>query len=93
MERWHTDEELGRQLLNGVHPLWFQRCDALPAKLKVDDETLTGLLPPGRTLDQEIRAGHIFLLDYEILKGVSTAPGAHVACPVALLFANKDASC
>ena len=90
MERWHTDEELGRQLLNGVHPLWFKRCDALPAKLKVDDEALTGLLPPGRTLDQEIRAGHIFLLDYEILKGVSTAPGAHVACPVALLFASED---
>ncbi|QDZ20234.1 lipoxygenase [Chloropicon primus] len=90
LKHWYTDEELGRQLMNGVHPLWFRKCTVIPRKFKVDDETLSGLLPPGRTLAQEMEAGHIFILDYEILEGISTAPGAYVATPIALLFASED---
>ena len=42
--------------MNGVHPLWFRKCTGIPEKFNVDDETLVGLLPAGRTLGQEIAA-------------------------------------
>ena len=92
MQDWSTDEELGRQLLSGVHPLWFQRCNSIPENFLVDDEVLVGLLPPGRTLAQEIQAGHVFILDYEILCGIPTSPGAYVATPLALLYASEELS-
>ena len=87
IERWHEDEEWGRQLMNGTHPVIFMRCSKIPSKFGVTDATVKGLLPPGRTLQEELDAGHIFILDYAIVEGIPCPEGRHCAAGLGLLHA------
>ena len=39
---WKSDEEFGRQMLNGVNPTTLSRCDELPDELKHAEEQIFG---------------------------------------------------
>ena len=44
-------------------------------------------VPPGRTLQEELDAGHIFILDYAIVEGIPCPEGRHCAAGLGLLHA------
>ncbi|QDZ20236.1 lipoxygenase [Chloropicon primus] len=88
IENWHTDEEFGRQLMNGTHPVMFMRCSKIPENFKVNDVVLEGLLPAGKTLRQELDAGHIFIIDYKVLEDIPCAPGRYCSSGLGLLHAD-----
>ena len=92
MENWHTDEEFGRQMLNGSHPVMFMKCSKIPEKFKVDDQILEGLLPAGRTLKDELDAGHIFIVDYAVVEDIPCPEGRYCAAAMGLLHADEQST-
>ena len=63
LDEWESDEEAGRQELNGSYPLYICRVRKLPDKFPVTDQHLAGLLQPGKTLQVDSTSpqntGHI----------------------------------
>ena len=53
-DRWKSDVEFGRQILNGLNPIVIERCVNLPAKFPVTNNMLEGILCRGLSLEQEI---------------------------------------
>jgi len=49
-----NDEEMGRQVLNGMSPIAFERCRALPEHCIITENDVKDLLPAGATLHSEI---------------------------------------
>lgn len=87
---WRDDAEYARQRLNGVHPHVIRLCTALPPKFPVTDEMVAGLLPHRSTLARELAAERLYLLDYPLLDGLPTQPGAYLAAPICLLHLEED---
>ncbi len=87
--RWRRDDEFGRQRLAGVNPVLIQSCRAIPDHFPVEDSQLIGLLPDSATLQSELEGGRLFLLDYAVAEGVSTAKGRFLAAPICLLHLNE----
>ena len=52
-DRWATDVEFGRQVLNGVNPVIIRKISSLPDNFPVTDDMLKGLLCG--TLKQEMK--------------------------------------
>ena len=72
LEDWDKDSEFGRQTLNGMNPLGIHRIKTIPEKFAVTQAHLDGLLKRGLTLEEELAGGYIYMVDFEILDGVST---------------------
>ena len=72
LEDWDKDSEFGRQTLNGMNPLGIHRIKTIPEKFAVSQAHLDGLLKRGLTLEEELAGGYIYMVDFEILDGVST---------------------
>ncbi|XP_002119368.4 polyunsaturated fatty acid 5-lipoxygenase [Ciona intestinalis] len=57
-DKWSTDEELARQILNGVNPTCLEKCTELP----------TGFLPTqfecGDEIHDQIQKGRVFIVNY-----------------------------
>ena len=53
--RWVSDEEFGRQMLNGVNPIVISRCTKLPHNFPVMEEMVKGSLNRGLTLKEEMQ--------------------------------------
>ena len=53
-DRWTSDVEFGRQILNGVNPVVIKRCKSIPANFKVTDEMVRSLFTRGLSLQQEM---------------------------------------
>lgn len=92
IQNWQTDEELGRQVLNGVNPNTVEKVQLLPKKFNITNDHLKGLLPRG--LDDEIKAGNIFIINHEILEGLNTGTyegqKLQLASPFCLLYLRPD---
>ncbi|XP_066267927.1 allene oxide synthase-lipoxygenase protein-like [Branchiostoma lanceolatum] len=95
IKNWKTDEEFGRQFLNGVHPLAIRRFDQVPPKFPMTAGRLKEILAKDRgwSLRQEIAAGHMYYVDCSLMKGLSpNVVGAEVfyhAAPIALFHVNS----
>lgn len=70
-QRWQDDYEFARQAVQGISPVHIQLITALPEGFPLTDGELRGLLAPGTSLAQALAAKRIFLLDFEILEGIS----------------------
>ena len=53
--RWLTDEEFGRQILNGVNPVVLSRCTALPDNFPVANDMVKNLLVRNMSLEEEMK--------------------------------------
>ncbi|KAM9197279.1 polyunsaturated fatty acid 5-lipoxygenase isoform 2-T2 [Dugong dugon] len=93
MNQWQEDSMFGYQFLNGCNPVLIQRCRKLPEKLPVTTEMVECSLERQLTLQEEIEQGNIFIVDFELLDGISankTDPCTHqfLAAPICLLYKN-----
>ncbi|MBI3272012.1 MAG: hypothetical protein HYZ53_23665 [Planctomycetes bacterium] len=86
--RWRSDEEFGRQRLDGLNPTLICRCTALPAHFPVTDALVGGLLRPGATLASEMEAGRVYLCDYKLLDGLPSPAERHLTAPMILLYVD-----
>uniref|UniRef100_UPI00358E5185 polyunsaturated fatty acid 5-lipoxygenase isoform X2 n=1 Tax=Myxine glutinosa TaxID=7769 RepID=UPI00358E5185 len=92
-EHWESDLLFGYQFLAGCNPVVLRQCRDLPAKFPVTTEMVETSLERGLTLENELKAGNIFLADYDLLDNVSanaTDPCTmqHLAAPICLLYRN-----
>lgn len=69
-DRWQTDEEFARQMVQGVSPVHIRSCTELPADFELTEETVYGLLQPGMTLQEAMEKHRIFQLDFSSLAGI-----------------------
>ncbi|KAM6997168.1 polyunsaturated fatty acid 5-lipoxygenase [Tautogolabrus adspersus] len=93
MQHWKEDFMFGYQFLNGCNPVLIQKCTKLPDKFPVTHEMVSVSLEREMTLEQEIEAGNVYIVDYEILEGISantTDPCTlqYLAAPICLLYKN-----
>ncbi|KAM7365937.1 hypothetical protein PAMP_015414 [Pampus punctatissimus] len=94
MEHWKEDWLFGYQCLNGCNPRMIEKCKKLPANFPVTADMVQSSLPPRTNLNKELKAGHIFLLDYAIMDGIpsNTIRGKpqYIAAPLCLLYQHPD---
>ncbi|KAE8280642.1 Arachidonate 5-lipoxygenase [Larimichthys crocea] len=91
MQHWKEDFMFGYQFLNGCNPVVIRKCTKLPDKFPVTHEMVSVSLERDLTLEQEIQAGNIYIVDYEVLDGItpnSTDPCTlqYVEAPICLLY-------
>ena len=72
LDKWDEDEEFGRQTLNGLNPVMIRRIKEIPENFPVTLDDVMGLFTRGHSLDEELKQGRIYLIDYKILEGIST---------------------
>ncbi|XP_067283800.1 polyunsaturated fatty acid 5-lipoxygenase-like [Pseudorasbora parva] len=94
IQDWNTDYMFGYQFLNGCNPVMIRKCKELPDKFPVTHEMVEGCLQRGLTLQEEIKAGNIYIADYEILEGVPANkkhPDSpyYLTAPICLLYNNR----
>ncbi|XP_056097940.1 polyunsaturated fatty acid 5-lipoxygenase-like [Rhinichthys klamathensis goyatoka] len=95
MQNWKKDFMFGYQFLNGCNPVMISKCMNLPDKFTVTQEMVKGSLDRGLTLQEELKAGNIYIADYAILEGVranATDPNTqqYLAAPFCLLYKNSQ---
>ncbi|KAK2915696.1 hypothetical protein Q8A67_000070 [Cirrhinus molitorella] len=93
MNNWKTDKMFGYQFLNGCNPVMIKKCEKIPGNFPVTQEMVKGFLERDLTLEDELKAGNIYIADYEILKDVpanDTDPKTpqYLAAPICLLYKN-----
>ncbi|KAK7175681.1 hypothetical protein R3I93_000061 [Phoxinus phoxinus] len=90
MQDWRKDYMFGYQFLNGCNPVMIKKCTEIPDKFPVTHEMVKGFLKKGVTLEQQLKAGNIYLVDYEILEGVPTSSDlVFLTAPLCLLYKNR----
>ncbi|KAG1930258.1 polyunsaturated fatty acid 5-lipoxygenase [Pimephales promelas] len=95
MQNWEKDFLFGYQFLNGCNPVMISKCTNLPDGFAVTQEMVKGSLDRGLTLQEELKAGNIYIVDYAILEGVranDTDPNTqqYLAAPFCLLYKNSQ---
>ncbi|XP_013880454.1 polyunsaturated fatty acid 5-lipoxygenase isoform X2 [Austrofundulus limnaeus] len=93
MEHWKEDFMFGYQFLNGCNPVLISKCTKLPDKFPVTHEMVSVSLERELTLEDEMKAGNVYIVDYEMLEGISpncTDPSTlqYLAAPICLLYKN-----
>jgi arachidonate 5-lipoxygenase len=53
--RWRTDEEFGREFLDGVNPVMIKRCTEPISKFPLKSEMVRNLLDRGMDLEEEMK--------------------------------------
>uniref|UniRef100_A0A8C7UMW7 Arachidonate 5-lipoxygenase a n=1 Tax=Oncorhynchus mykiss TaxID=8022 RepID=A0A8C7UMW7_ONCMY len=95
MQHWKEDFMFGYQYLNGCNPVMIQKCTKLPEKFPVTHNMVADCLEREMTLEEEIKAGNIYLADYELMEDISpnsTDPCTlqYLAAPICLLYNNSQ---
>ncbi|XP_041271391.1 polyunsaturated fatty acid 5-lipoxygenase isoform X2 [Onychostruthus taczanowskii] len=95
MQHWREDFMFGYQFLNGCNPVLIRRCTEIPKKLPVTMDMVECSLERNLTLEEEVKQGNIFIVDYELLDGVDankTDPCTvqYLAAPICLLYKNLE---
>ncbi|KAM9365647.1 polyunsaturated fatty acid 5-lipoxygenase-like isoform 2-T2 [Pholidichthys leucotaenia] len=95
MQHWKEDFMFGYQFLNGCNPVMIRKCIKLPDKFPVTDEMVSVSLEREMTLEEEIKAGNVYIVDYEVLEGITpnaTDPCTlqYLAAPICLLYKNAQ---
>ncbi|KAF7207246.1 arachidonate 12-lipoxygenase, 12S-type [Nothobranchius furzeri] len=94
MEHWKEDWFFGYQCLNGCNPRMIQRCQKLPENFPVTADMVQSSMASKTTLNKELQAGNIYLLDYSIMDGIpaNTIKGKlqYIAAPICLLYQHPD---
>ncbi|XP_032901432.1 arachidonate 15-lipoxygenase B-like isoform X2 [Amblyraja radiata] len=91
MEHWHEDGFFGYQFLNGSNPVLIEQCKEIPEKFPVTEQMVGPFLGPITSLQQEVKKGNIYLVDYEMLGGIKANPEAgheYLEAPICLLYAS-----
>ncbi|KAM3623392.1 uncharacterized protein V6R79_010613 [Siganus canaliculatus] len=92
MNHWKEDAFFGYQFLNGINPMMIRRCTALPENFPVTDDMVD--LGGGKSLEEEMKCGNIFLCDYKCLDGVEANTindkKQFMAAPLVLLQKTPD---
>lgn len=89
-DRWKTDKVFGSMFLNGCNPNVIQRCEKLPSNFPVTEEMVKSFLDRGQTLQEEIKAGHVYIVDYKELEGIPSKESTYSAQPLGLFYVNKS---
>ncbi|KAK2892395.1 hypothetical protein Q8A67_012383 [Cirrhinus molitorella] len=90
MQDWKKDDMFGYQFLNSCNPVMIRKCMQLPDKFPVTHEMVKGSLKKRHTLQEELQAGNIYIVDYEILQGVPVSRKDHyLTAPICLLYKNE----
>uniref|UniRef100_A0A3Q3A9N7 Zgc:152891 n=1 Tax=Kryptolebias marmoratus TaxID=37003 RepID=A0A3Q3A9N7_KRYMA len=91
---WKEDWFFGYQCLNGCNPLLIRQIRLLPPNLAVTSDMLRPFLPKRSSLEDELKKGTIYLLDYEILDGLPAnlinGKQAYLSAPLCLLHLNQQ---
>ncbi|XP_062849268.1 polyunsaturated fatty acid 5-lipoxygenase-like [Trichomycterus rosablanca] len=94
MEHWKEDWFFGYQFMNGSNPRMIQRCMSLPSNFPVSGDMVQAFLSPNTTLDKELKAGNVYLVDYAIMDGVPAnvirGKTQYIAAPLCLLYDHPD---
>ncbi|XP_060943464.1 polyunsaturated fatty acid 5-lipoxygenase isoform X4 [Limanda limanda] len=93
MQHWKEDFMFGYQFLNGCNPVVIRKCTKLPDNFPVTHEMVSSSLERELTLDEEIKAGNVYIVDFEVLDGIKancTDPCTlqYLAAPLCLLYKN-----
>ena len=64
--RWVSDEEFGRQILNGVNPVVIRKCTALPDNFPVTEKMVGHLMTRGLTFAKEMEVRSIYLKEHSV---------------------------
>ncbi|KAJ8338256.1 hypothetical protein SKAU_G00372220 [Synaphobranchus kaupii] len=94
MNHWTEDWLFCYQFLNGPNPRLIKRCCEVPANFPVTGDMVQSFLGQHTSLDQEIKAGNVYLVDHAILDGVPAnviqGQTQHVAAPLCLLYDHPE---
>ena len=105
-DKWKKDEEFGRQILNGTNPVHIKRCRKLPSNFPVTNNHVKALCVSvcnrGKTLEEEMEDGHIYIINHDILKDIPTGEKLYgeklktkdgkiqLAIPMCLFYVRED---
>ncbi|KAM4713967.1 arachidonate 12-lipoxygenase, 12S-type [Anableps anableps] len=94
MDHWKEDWFFGYQCLNGSNPRMIKKSTRLPENFPVTSDMVQSSMPAKTSLDKELKAGNIYLLDYAIMDGIpaNTIKGKpqFIAAPLCLLYQHPD---
>ncbi|KAH0618179.1 hypothetical protein JD844_017171, partial [Phrynosoma platyrhinos] len=95
MQHWQENFMFGYQFLNGCNPVLIRKCTELPKKFPVTTEMVECSLERNLTLEEEIKQGNIFIVDYELLDGIDVNKRdpctiQYLAAPICLLYRNLE---
>ncbi|KAL3883124.1 hypothetical protein ACJMK2_029417 [Sinanodonta woodiana] len=89
-DNWMRDDEFGRMVLDGVNPVLLRRCETPLQNFPVTDEMLKGCLDRDLNLQEEMEAGHVYILDYKLLEGIPRKEGSYLPNPLCLMYVRAD---
>uniref|UniRef100_A0A8W8HT92 Allene oxide synthase-lipoxygenase protein n=1 Tax=Magallana gigas TaxID=29159 RepID=A0A8W8HT92_MAGGI len=87
VDDWKRDESFGWQRLNSVNPNLIYLCTEIPTKFGVTEDDIASFLE-GLTISEAISEKRLFLIDLEILDGVTCFKEYVCPAPIALFFVN-----
>ncbi|KAL4232675.1 Arachidonate 5-lipoxygenase [Mactra antiquata] len=89
-DNWQTDKEFGREYVAGVNPVMIQRCSSPISKFPVTNEMVNNLLDRGQSLEEEMKAGHIYYADYYHLAGIPREGAFIVTDSLVMFYVNSS---